>query len=70
MITTKQSSKPIIDVQQFFFDTESTPYESKKDLVKKYLEERNLSAKENFKLMLEVINNTYASSSLLIVRER
>ena len=70
MIITKQSSKHVIDVQRFVFDTENSLYESKQDLVKKFLEERNLFAKENFKLMQEVRKNTYASSSLITVRER
>ena len=39
-------------------------------MVKKFSEERNLSAEENFKVMQEVRKNTYTSSSLLIVRER
>ena len=70
MITTEQSLKPFIDVQQFVFDIESSLYESKQDLVKKFSEERNLSVEENFKLMQEVRKNTYASSSLLTVREK
>ena len=39
-------------------------------MVNKFSEERNLSAKENFKLMQEVRKNTYAGSSLLTIRER
>ena len=39
-------------------------------MVKKFSEERNLSAEENFKLMREVRNNTYVGSCLLIVKER
>ena len=70
MVTTRQSSQPIINVQQFVFDTQFSPYESKQDLVKKFSEERNLFVEENFKLMQEVRKSSYASSSLLIVRER
>ena len=70
MITTGQSSQPIINVQQFVFNTKDSPYESKQDLVKKFSEERNLSAEENFKLMQEVRKRSYASSSLLTVREK
>jgi hypothetical protein len=39
-------------------------------MVKKFSEERNLSAKENFKLMQEVRKNTFVGTSLLTVRER
>ena len=39
-------------------------------MVKKLLEERNLSAEENFKLMQEVRKNTFAGTSLLTLRER
>ena len=70
MVITEQSSKPVIDVQQYVFDAENSLYESKQDLVKKFSEERNLSAEKNFKLMQEVRKNTYPGSSLLTVRER
>ena len=70
MITTGQTLELVIDIQQFVFNTENSTYESKQDLVKKLLEERNLSFEENFKLMQEVRKNTYASSSLVIVREK
>lgn len=57
-------------MQQYVFDAESSLYESNKDLVNKFSEERNLSTEENFELMQEVRKNTYAGSSLLTVRER
>lgn len=57
-------------MQQYAFDIESSLYEPEHDLVKKFSEERNLSTEDNFKLMYEVRNNTYAGSSLLTVRER
>ena len=40
-----------MDVQQYTFDAETSLYDSKQDMVKKFSEERNLLAKENFKLM-------------------
>ena len=43
IVTTGQSSEPIINVQQFVFNANDSPYESKHDLVKKFSEERNLS---------------------------
>ena len=67
MVSIGQSSNPI---QKFVCITKNSPYESKHNLVKKFSEERNLSAKENFKLMKEVRKNTDASSSLLTVREK
>lgn len=51
MVTTRQISQPIINVHQFVFNIEDSPYESKQDLVKKFFEERNFSTKENFKLI-------------------
>ena len=39
-------------------------------MVKKFSEERNLSAEDNFKLMQEARNNTFAGTSLLTIRER
>ena len=57
-------------MQQYAFDVENSLYESKQDIVKKFSEERNLSAEENFKLMQEVRKNTFAASSLLTDRER
>ena len=70
MITTGKSLEPIIDIKKNVFDIENSPYESKEDLVKKFSKERNLSSEENFKLMQEVRKNTYASSSLITVREK
>ena len=40
-----------MDVQQYIFDVKNSLYESKQDMVKKFLEETNLSVEENFKLM-------------------
>ena len=52
VVLTEQSSKPIMDVQQYTFEQEeSSLYDSKQDMVKKFSKERNLSTKENFKLM-------------------
>ena len=52
VVLTEQKSKPTMDVQQFTFDqAKSSLYHSKQDMVKKFLEERNLSLEENFKLM-------------------
>lgn len=70
MVATGQSSQPIINIQQFTFDVENSLYESKQDLVKKFSEERNISADENFKLMQEVRKRSYASCSLLTIREK
>jgi len=39
-------------------------------MVKKFSEETNLSAEENFKLMQEVRKITFAGTSLLTIRER
>ena len=44
MVITEHSSKPVIDVQQFVFDIDNSPYEYKQDLVKKFSKERNLYA--------------------------
>ena len=38
IVLTEQSSKPVIDVQQYAFDIESSLYESKQDMVKKFSE--------------------------------
>ena len=38
-------------------------------MVKKFLEERNPSAEENFKLIQEVRKNTFSGTSLLTIRE-
>ena len=57
-------------MQQYIFDIENSLSESKHDMVKKFLEERNLSVEENFKFMQEVRNNTFEGTSLLTVRER
>ena len=71
VVLTEQSSKPIMDVQQYTFEQEeSSLYDSKQDMVKKFSKERNLSTKENFKLMQEVRKSTFIGTSLLIVRER
>ena len=59
-----------MDMQQYIFDIENSLSESKHDMVKKFLEERNLSVEENFKFMQEVRNNTFEGTSLLTVRER
>ena len=56
MDLTEQGSNPDIDVQQYTFEEESSLYHSKKDMVKKLSEERNLLVDENFKLMQEVRN--------------
>ena len=68
IVLTEQSSNPVMDVQLYVFDTENSLYDSKQDRVKKFLEERNLSSEENFKLMKEVRKNTFAGASLLTVR--
>ena len=39
-------------------------------MVKKFLEERNLSVEENIKLMQEVRKKTFIGTSLLTIRER
>ena len=70
IVIIEHGSKLAIDVQQYSFEIESSLYESKQDLVQKFLEERNLSTEENFKLMQDVKKNTYMGSSLLTVRER
>lgn len=70
IVLPEQSLKPAMDVQQYVFDAENSIYESKQDIVKKFSKERNLSTEENFKLIQEVRNNTYAGSSLLTIRER
>ena len=70
MVLTEQSSKPAMDVQRYTFDAKTSLYDSKQDMVKKFSEERNLSAEENFKLMQEVRKSTFAGTSLLTVRER
>ena len=60
-----------MDVQQYTFEqAESSLYASKQDMVKKFSEERNLSAEENFKLMQELRKNTFTGTSLLNIRER
>ena len=70
IVLTEQSSKPVNHAQQYIFDIENSLYESKQDMVKKLSEERILPAKENFKLMQELRKNTFAGTSLLIVKER
>ena len=70
IVLTKQSSKLVMDVQQYIFDIENSLYESKRDMVKKFSQESNISAEENFKLMQEVRKNIFAGTSLLTVRER
>ena len=70
IVLTEQSSKPAMDVQQYTFDAETSLYDSKQDMVKKFSEETNLSAEENFKLMQEVRKITFAGTSLLTIRER
>ena len=58
-----------MDVQQYTFYAESSLYDSKQDMVKKFSEERNLSAEENSKHMQEVRKSTFTGTSLLTVRE-
>ena len=59
-----------MNVQQYTFEEESSLYDSKQDMVKKFSKERNLSAKENFKLMQEVGKISFTGTSLLTIRER
>ena len=59
-----------MDVQKHVFDTENSLYESKQDMVKKFSQEINLSVEQNFKFIQEVRKNTFAGTSLLIVKER
>lgn len=51
---TEQQSKAYINIHHFTFDqVETSLYQSREDMVKKFYEERNLSLNENFKLMQE-----------------
>ena len=60
-----------MDVQQYTFDQEEySLYYSKQDMVKKNSEERNLSLKENFKLIQEERKSTFTWTSLLTIREK
>ena len=70
IVLIEQSSKPTMDVSQYTFDAETSLYDSKPNMVKKFSKERNQSAEENFKCMQEVRKITFIGTYLLIVRER
>ena len=71
VVIIEQNSNLVMVVQKYTFEqAKSSLYDSKQDMVNKFSKERNLSAKDNFKLMQEVRKNTFTGTSLLTIRER